>query len=47
MILASGPEFDANIVGVFAEADLALLKIAATGLPVLPVADSSTIQPGQ
>jgi serine protease Do len=40
-------EFSAVVVGIFAEADLALLKIEATGLPVLPLADSSTIQPGQ
>ena len=39
--------FEARIVGTFPEADLAVLKIEATGLPVLSVADSSTIQPGQ
>ena len=42
-----GSPFDAEIIGTFAEADLALLKINATGLPVLSVADSSAIQPGQ
>ena len=39
--------FEARIVGTFPKADLAVLKIEATGLPVLPLADSSTIQPGQ
>lgn len=42
-----GNEFDAEVVGTFEEADLALLKIGVTGLPVLPLADSSSIQPGQ
>ena len=39
--------FEARIVGTFPEADLAVVKVEATGLPVLSVADSSTIQPGQ
>ena len=39
--------FVARILGAFEGADLALLKIEATGLPVLPIADSNTIQPGQ
>lgn len=42
-----GNEFDAEVVGTFEEADLALLKIGVTGLPVLPLADSSSIQAGQ
>jgi len=42
-----GNQFDAEVVGTFGEADLALLKIGVTGLPVLPLADSSSIQPGQ
>jgi len=32
------PPHEATLVGVFKEADLALLKIAATGLPALPFA---------
>jgi len=39
--------FDARIIGSFADADLAVLKIEATGLPVLPAADSDSIRPGQ
>jgi serine protease Do len=39
--------FDATVIANFAEADISLLKIAATGLHVLPLADSSKIEPGQ
>jgi serine protease Do len=39
--------FDAKIIGTFEEADLALVKIDATGLPTIPVADSDNLQPGQ
>jgi serine protease Do len=39
--------FEAKVIATFAEADIALLKIAATGLQVLPLADSSKIEPGQ
>ena len=42
-----GNQFDADVVGTFEDADLALLKIGANGLPVLPLADSNSIQPGQ
>ena len=42
-----GNQFDAEVLGTFEEADLALLKIGVTGLPVLPLADTSSIQPGQ
>src|ERR1700681_1676384 len=35
----STPPKDATLVGVFSEGDLALLKIAASGLPALPFAD--------
>ncbi|MDP9054136.1 MAG: trypsin-like peptidase domain-containing protein [Acidobacteriota bacterium] len=38
---------DAEVVGVFREADLALLKIAATGLPSLPLADYNSLRQGQ
>ncbi|PWT85810.1 MAG: peptidase S1 [Acidobacteria bacterium] len=43
----AGTQFDAVVVGIFEEADLALLKIGVTGLPVLPFADSNSIRAGQ
>jgi serine protease Do len=39
--------FDARVVGVFEEADLALVKIDETGLPTIPFADSDAVRPGQ
>lgn len=39
--------FDAQVIGTFEEVDLALLKIDATGLPTIPVADSDKLRPGQ
>jgi serine protease Do len=39
--------FEAKVIATFAEADIAVLKIAATGLQVLALADSSKIEPGQ
>lgn len=39
--------FEGHIVGVFEEGDLALVKIDATGLPTVSIADSDTLQPGQ
>jgi serine protease Do len=41
------PPMEAVLIGVFKEADLALLKIAATGLPSLPFADYSKLRQGQ
>src|SRR4051812_28251070 len=38
---------DAKVIATFPEADISLLKIAASGLQVLPLADSSKIEPGQ
>lgn len=38
---------DATLVGLFQEADLALLKIAASGLPTLPFADNGKLRQGQ
>jgi serine protease Do len=38
---------NATLVGSFAEADLALLKIAASGLPALPIAGSGRLRQGQ
>jgi serine protease Do len=41
------PPLEATLIGVFKEADLALLKIAAAGLPALPFADYSKLRQGQ
>jgi serine protease Do len=38
---------DATLVGTFQEGDLALIKIAATGLPSLPFADYKKLRQGQ
>jgi serine protease Do len=37
----------AQIVAVDTETDLAVLKVEATGLPVLPFGDSEALRPGQ
>jgi serine protease Do len=42
--LADGRELGAKIVGRDSKTDLALLKIEATGLPVVPLGDSSALQ---
>ena len=39
--------FDARVMGVFAEADLAVLKIDTTGLPAVTMADSDLVYPGE
>jgi serine protease Do len=39
-------ELPAKVVGRDAKTDIAVLKIAATGLPVLPFGDSSKMEPG-
>jgi serine protease Do len=41
------PAKDAELIGVFKEVDLALIKIAATGLPTLPFADYKKLRQGQ
>ena len=38
---------NANLVGTFAEADLALLKIPVEDLPALPIADFGALRQGQ
>jgi serine protease Do len=38
---------DATLVGTFAEADLALLKIPVEGLPALPISDFAKLRQGQ
>ena len=40
-------EFAAKVIGVDRRSDVALIKIAATGLPVVHFGDSSRLRPGQ
>lgn len=46
VMLADRREFQARIVGKDAATDIAVLKIEATGLPVMPLGDSSKMKPG-
>jgi serine protease Do len=45
--LADGREFPAKVVGRDAKTDLALLKINATNLPVIPLGDSAKLAVGE
>jgi serine protease Do len=45
--LGDGRELPAKVVGRDAKTDLALLKIDATGLPVIPLGDSTALQVGE
>ena len=45
--LSDGREFTATVVGRDPKSDLALLKIDATGLPVIPLGDSADVQVGE
>ena len=45
--LADGRELPAVVVGVDARLDLALVKIAAGALPVVPLGDSATLEVGE
>ena len=45
--LADGRELSAKVVGRDAKTDLALIKVEATGLPVIPLGDSSRLQVGE
>ena len=45
--LSDGREFQGKVVGRDPKTDLALLKIEATGLPVIPLGDSSALQVGE
>ena len=45
--LADRREFTAKVVGSDEQSDVALLKIAATGLPTLRIGSSDAIKPGQ
>ena len=44
--LADGREFTAKVVGRDSKTDLALLKVSATDLPVIPLGASSTLEVG-
>ncbi len=44
--LAGGAEYPARVIGQDAKTDLAVLKIAAGGLPSLPLGDSDLLQVG-
>jgi serine protease Do len=39
-------EFEARVIGTDPKTDIALLKVNATGLPTVPLGDSSQMQPG-
>jgi serine protease Do len=45
--LSDRREFTAKVVGSDEQSDVALLKINATGLPVMRVGDSKQLKPGQ
>ena len=47
ILVGRGPLIDAEVVGIDAESDLAVLKIEATDLPYLPFGDSDRLQQGQ
>ncbi|HVB85666.1 MAG TPA: DegQ family serine endoprotease [Candidatus Dormibacteraeota bacterium] len=44
--LSNKREYDAKLIGTDPKSDIAVLKIDATGLPVLPVGDSSKLKVG-
>jgi serine protease Do len=45
--LADGRELPAKVIGRDPKTDVALLKVEGTGLPVIPLGDSSTLQVGE
>ena len=47
IVRPAGRQFEGRVVGVDRETDLAVVKIDATGLPVLALGDSDTVQPGE
>jgi serine protease Do len=47
IVRPAGPSYEAQVVGLDRETDLAVLRIEATGLHALPLADSDALRPGQ
>jgi len=47
LVGARGRTLEARVIGVAPEVDLALLKVEATGLPALPVANYDTLRQGE
>jgi serine protease Do len=45
--LSDRRELDAKVIGTDEQTDIALLKIEATGLPVVSIGDSTQLKPGQ
>ena len=45
--LADGREFSAKVLGRDPKTDIALLKVEATGLPVIPLGDSTRLEVGE
>ena len=46
VVLADKREFDAKVVGTDADADIAVIKVDATGLPAVTIGDSSKVEVG-
>jgi S1-C subfamily serine protease len=44
--LFDGRDFEASVVAIDKDSDLAVLKIAATGLPAVPLSDGEAAEPG-
>ena len=47
VLMTSGEEYEATIIGADEENDVALIKIDATGLPTVSIGDSDTIEVGE
>src|SRR5205809_392155 len=47
LTLADGREFSAKVLGRDPKTDIALLKVEATGLPVIPLGDSTRLEIGE
>ncbi|MGE5167048.1 MAG: DegQ family serine endoprotease, partial [Deltaproteobacteria bacterium] len=45
--LSDRRELDAKVIGTDVDSDVALLKVAASGLPTVAIGDSSKLRPGQ
>ena len=46
VVLADKREFDAKVVGTDSDADIAVIKVDATGLPAVTIGDSSKVEVG-